>query len=480
MSDTLKEKTAKGLFWGALNSGTTQVLNMVIGVLLARILLVSDYGIIGMLTIFTAIAGNLQSSGFSNALINIKTPTHEDYNAVFWFNILSSFTIYIILFFCAPLIAWFFREPNLLVLCRFVFLAFVISAFGIVPNVIMTKQLMIKELTIAANIALVVSGITGIVLALSGQGYWSLAWQQLVYITVMNIYRYHYCSWRPTWYINFSPIKKMFSFSIKILATMILNTINNNILTFVFGRLFTAKEVGNFSQAYKWNFMAYSIVGNTLQQVAQPVLSSLTDDENEREKRVFRKMMRFTALLSFPCMFGFALIANDFIILFLGNKWIDSVPLMQILCIGGAFMPLYTLFQNLSISHQRSDIYMWCNLAQIVIQIAIILLCYKQGIVFMVTAFTLFNIVWLGVWFFVTRQLVNIRLNEILRDIVPFMGAAVLVILMAHLASMYIDMYLLSLIVKILTAATLYVIIMKLGRVKIFDECIDFILKRKR
>ena len=195
MSETLKEKTARGLFWGTLNSGTTQILNLVIGVFLARILSPGDYGIVGMLAIFTAIAGNLQSSGFSNALINIKEPTHGDYNAVFWFNILTSISIYIILFFCAPLIAWFFHVPALTNLSRFIFLTFVMSSFGIVPNVIMTKDLMIKELAISSNVALVLSGVTGITMALMGMTYWSLAWQQLIYITVMNIYRYYYCYW---------------------------------------------------------------------------------------------------------------------------------------------------------------------------------------------------------------------------------------------------------------------------------------------
>lgn len=479
MSETLKEKTARGLFWGTLNSGTTQILNLIIGVFLARILSPGDYGIVGMLAIFTAIAGNLQSSGFSNALINIKEPTHGDYNAVFWFNILTSISIYVILFFCAPLIAWFFHVPALTNLSRFIFLTFVMSSFGIVPNVIMTKDLMIKELTISSNVALVLSGITGITMALMGMTYWSLAWQQLIYITVMNIYRYYYCYWRPTWKVNFAPIKKMFGFSVKILITMILNTINNNILTFVFGRLFTTKAVGNFSQAYKWNQMAYSLVGNTLQQVAQPVLSSLTDDSRDREKRVFRKMMRFTAMLAFPCLFGLALISKEFILTLLGVKWIDSVLLMQILCLGGAFMPMYSLFQNLAISHQRSDTYMWCNFFQIIIQIGVILLCYKQGIVFMVVAFSVFNVLWLGAWFLATRRLIQLSLSEILSDTLPFMLLSALVMLGAFMVSMPFHSVALVLIIKILVAIILYIAVMRIFYSSIFDEVLDFFLKRK-
>ena len=132
MAETLKEKTAKGLFWGAMNSGSTQVLNILFGIFLARLLSPADYGIIGILTIFTLIAGNLQSSGFTQALVNLKHPTDRDYNSVFWFNVIVSFALYVVLFFSAPLIAAFFHQPCLVWLSRFVFLAFFISSFGIV------------------------------------------------------------------------------------------------------------------------------------------------------------------------------------------------------------------------------------------------------------------------------------------------------------------------------------------------------------
>ena len=136
-NENLKEKTAKGLFWGALNSGATQVLSLLLGIFLARLLSPDDYGIVGILAIFIAIAGNLQSSGFTQGLINLKAPTRRDYSAVFWFNIIASFSIYTILFFSAPLIADYFHQPALLKLSRLIFLGFVISSFGIAPSAYM-------------------------------------------------------------------------------------------------------------------------------------------------------------------------------------------------------------------------------------------------------------------------------------------------------------------------------------------------------
>ena len=127
----LKERTEQSLFWSMLNNGTLQVLNILFGVVLARLLTPGDYGIVGVLTIFTLIAGNLQSSGFTQALINLKSPQARDYNSVFWFNVIVSVVLYAILWFCAPLIASFFHEPVLIDVSRFVFLAFLISSLGI-------------------------------------------------------------------------------------------------------------------------------------------------------------------------------------------------------------------------------------------------------------------------------------------------------------------------------------------------------------
>ena len=155
--DTLKEKTAKSFFWGAMNNGVTQLLNFIIGIFLLRLLTPSDYGIVGVLTIFTLIAGNIQACGFTQGLSNLKSPTANDYNSVFWFNIIVSVAIYIILFISAPLIAWFFHQPKLISLSRFTFLSFLISSFGISRNAYMHKNMMNKERAIIGFVALVLS-----------------------------------------------------------------------------------------------------------------------------------------------------------------------------------------------------------------------------------------------------------------------------------------------------------------------------------
>ena len=477
MEGGLKEKTARGLLWGALNSGSTQLLNLIFGIILGRLLTPAEYGIVGVLSIFTLIAGNLQSSGFTQALVNLKAPRNEDYTAVFWFNTLTSFVLYALLFLSAPLIAQFFHQPCLVEVSRFVFLSFVISSFGIAHNAYMTKNMMNRELAIIGAIALLCSGGVATFLAFYGFSYWSLAWQQIIYITVLNIGRYYYTPWRPSWHFTFEPVRKMFGFSVKILITNIINTLSNNILTLLFGRLYPIKAVGDYSQAYKWNTMASAFVANAVGQVAQPVLASVKEEQG-RSVRVFRKMLRFTAFLSFPAMFGLAIISNEFILLTIGKRWLDAVPLLQMLCIGGAFVPFYTLYQNVAISNGRSDFYMFCNIAQIVLQLVIIAFFYHLGINTMVMVYTLFTIAWLFVWQWIAHRIIGLRFWEVIKDVMPTQCIALLVMATTYFVTLPLHHLLLLLICRILIAALLYAAIMKLLHVEMMDELLLFIKKR--
>ncbi|UPS44067.1 lipopolysaccharide biosynthesis protein [Prevotella sp. E15-22] len=479
--DNLKEKTAKGLFWGALNNGTIQVLNVLIGIMLGRKLSPEEWAPIGMIAIFSAIAGNLQSSGFSTAIVNMKAPTSNDYNAVFWFNTLVSAIVYLVLFACAPWIAWFFEQPCLTDLSRFIFLAFFISSFGISTNAYMMKNMMQREMTIVGVTALIISGITAIILAFQGYSYWSLAWQQVINAFVLVVGRWVFVKWRPSFKVDFTPIRRTFRFSMNILITMIINTVNNHILTFVFGKLFTRtpQVVGNFFQAFKWDTMAYQTVGGTIEQVAQPVLVNLRDNEDEsREVRVFRKMMRFTAFLAFPAMFGLSLVSEEFILATIGQKWIDCVPLLRVLCIGGAFMPFYSLYKNLIISQGRADLNMWLNISQIVLQFVLIFATYQQGILMVVYAYSILNVVWLLAWQFFAHRMIGLRLVHVLKDTLPFALISGAVMVASHFATMQFDNVYLLLTLRIVMAAVLYVGVMKLLRVKIMDECIKFLFKK--
>lgn len=478
----LKERTEQSLFWSMLNNGTLQLLNILFGVVLARLLTPGDYGIVGVLTIFTLLAGNLQSSGFTQALINLNPPRPEDYNSVFWFNVLVSVIMYLVLWMFAPLIAAFFHQPVLTELSRFVFIAFLISSLGIAHGGYMLKNMMNREIAIINLVALLCSGTVGVALAFNGYAYWSLAWQQVIYISVLNLGRYYYVHshWRPSFRIDFGPVRRMFGFAVNILFTNIINTLSGQVLTFIFGRFFPITQVGNFAQANKWNTQAHTFVSGTLGQVVQPVLVSVNDD-NERLKRVFRKLMRFTAFISFPVMLGLALVSKEFVELILGEKWLECIPQLQVLCVAGAFMPFYTVYQNLAIGCKRSDLYLLCNVGQIVLQIGIIVLCYycfSRSIIVVVTVYSVFMILWLSMWQAMTTRLINYKWAEALFDVAPFLLITIAVFVTTHFATTWIENSLLLLMLKVILAAGLYIAIMRLARVKIFEESLDFLLRK--
>lgn len=476
--ETLKEKTAKGLFWSALNNGSMQVLNIVIGVFLARLLSPSDYGLVGMLAIFTAVAGALQESGFTSALANIERPKDSDYNAVFWFSIIVCTCSYTVLFFAAPYIAGFFRHEELVGLSRFIFLSLFFSAAGTAPNAYLFKNLVVKETTVIRVVSLLISGGVGITLAFQGYAYWSLAWQQVLYIALTSIWKFFIIDWRPSLSIDFAPIRRMFSFSYKILITTVVNTLSQNLLTFIFGRLYPASVVGNFSQAFKWDTMASTFVSGTIASVAQPILVEVKRDSS-RQVHVFRKMLRFTAFLSFPAMFGLAMIANEFILLLISDKWADSIPLLRILCVSGAFLPFYTMYQNLMISRGKSAVYMGCTIALIVFQMITVLACYRQGVVVMVSIYTLVTIVWLLVWQWYAKQEIGLRLSDVMKDILPYLIVSAGVMLLTYYITRPIDNLVVLLLVRLLLAALLYFTVMRLAGSQILKECMAYFLRKR-
>jgi O-antigen/teichoic acid export membrane protein len=261
-----------------------------------------------------------------------------------------------------------------------------------------------------------------------------------------------------------------------ILGTMIINTLNANLLTFVLGKIYGRNVTGNFFQAYKWDSMAFSTVGGMLDQVAQPVMVSARDDNDpQREVRIFRKLTRFAAFLAFPAMFGLALVAHEFIIIALTDKWVDSIIPLQLLCLSGAFMPLYSLYKNLIISQRRSDVNLWLNIGQVVLQLLVIVAFYRAGFIAMVAAYSAFNILWLIVWHYYAKRLIGVRFRDTLRDILPFMLAALVVMALTWFCTLPIKNIFVLLPVRIALASILYFGIMKAAHAVILEECLAFV-----
>ena len=229
--ESLKEKTAKGLFWGSMNNGVQQIVGVVFGIILGRLLSQSDYGMMAMISVFSLVATALQDSGFRTALTNLHDPKDSDYNSVFWFNIIVGTLMYAVLFFCAPLIGRYYNAPDVVPLCRYAFLSIIIASLGTAQSAYLFKRLQAKQQAKAAMTAVLASSIVGSVMAWQGMAYWSLATQGLVYVSINTFMQWHYSPWRPSIRgITFEPVRRMFRFSFKILATTIMTHVNNNVL----------------------------------------------------------------------------------------------------------------------------------------------------------------------------------------------------------------------------------------------------------
>ena len=478
-SNNLKHTVAKGFLWGGMSNAICQCLSLFFGIFLARILTPDDYGPIGMLAIFSAIAGSLQDSGFVAAIANRKEVGFDDYNAVFWFNILVSMSMYGVLYASAPLIAEFFNQPVLVDLSRYSFLGFVISSFGIAPSAYLFRELKVKQKSIALMLSITATGIVGIIMALNGYSYWGIATHSIVYVLVRTIVCWYFTPWRPSFKVNFAPLKYLFAFSYRLLITNVFQRFNWNIFSFILGKFYSRVDVGNYTKSAEWFNMGGEVVNGMVNAVAQPVLAKIASD-NERRLRVFRKMMRFTAFVAFPLMLGMSLVAKELITVVITEKWLESAKMLQILAVWGAFMPLQSMFTNLLVSGGRSRIFMWCTIVQGLLTLGLLLAMSHFGIKPMLVAYCIFNALWLFVWLFFAQREISLKLSMFLRDVVPYMLLATFVMVATYFITRSIaDIYML-LLAKVAVAATMYISLAFMMRSEELGEIVTFLFKRKK
>ena len=474
---TLKEKTSKGLFWGGLSNGLLQLMNLLFAVIIGRILNPSDFGVVGVLTIFSAIASTMQESGFTAALVNRKEVDARDYNSVFWFNVLMSAALYLLLFFLAPFIARFFHNPVLVRLSRFTFLGFLIGSFGTAQNACLLKNMKVKQKALASITSVVVAGTLSVVLALNGFSYWGIAIQNVVSVTVNTLCLWIASSWRPSFHISLRRAWDMFGFSVKILITNVVAMANYHLFSVVFGRYYSEYEVGVYNQANKWNAAGYSTIDGLVHSVVLPALVEARDDK-VRQTRVFRKMIRFVAFVSFPLMLGLSLIAPDFITIFLTDKWAESGSLLRLLCVGGSVYSIATVMILLIISHGGSGVQMWNSIAMGIVQVIICVCFFRFGVNAMVVASMTVNVGWLLIWHRCVNRYLSYAIWDFLKDIGFYALVAVAVMVVTYFSTILIENIYLRCIGRIALAAALYILVMHLTGSAIFKESVHFVMSR--
>lgn len=477
---SLKERTARGLLWGGMSNGIMQLLGALFGLALMRLLTPADWGKVYMLNIFAALASTLQESGFIAALCNKKEPTDREYNAVFWFNLIVSGSLYIILWFLAPLIADFYGDPDLIPLARFLFLGFLLSGLGTVQRAYLFGHLMVRETSICGITAMLISGAVGVSMAWCGFAHWGIVAQSVMFVLAVQLMNWYYSSWRPSLHIDLRPAWEMFNFSSKLLITNVFNILNNHAFSVLLGKYFGNRQTGIYGTARKWDDMAAGTINGMVTAVAQPTLAQVADD-NGRYVQVFRKMLRFVCFISFPALLGLGMIAQEFILLAGGEKWAESGRILSLLCIHGAFFPITTLYSNLTISRGHSSVNMGCTIGQcLVVWVGLILLYLNgYGMLPMVIFFIMLNVGWLCIWQWWAKRLIGLRWHWVALDILPFLFFTIGVLAITWWITQTIDNLWLLMISRIVLAVVLYTSIMWISRAKIMRETMDYILHKK-
>lgn len=357
MADSLKNKAVRGVGWSFVDNIANSGITFLVGLVLARILTPAEYGVMAMVTIFIAISNSIVDSGFSNALIRKMNIERVDYNTVFYFNLVVSLVLYILLFLGAPVISTFFKEPILLDVMRVIGWVLVINALAIIPRTILVRNVDFKTQTKVSLISSILSAVVGIGMALTGSGVWSLVGQQLSRQFLNTMFLWLFCRWRPVWEFSVHSFKELFGFGSKLLVSGLIDTAYKNIYYLVIGRCYNSEDLGQYTRAEQFNTIFSSNLTTVVQRVSYPVLSSIQDEE-ERLREAYRRVIKVTMLVTFACMLGLAAVAKPLLVLLIGEKWLPAVYFLQIICFSGMLYPLHAINLNILQVKGRSDLFL--------------------------------------------------------------------------------------------------------------------------
>lgn len=352
---SLKQKTISALSWSFAGNFAGQVINFVIGIILARLLSPREYGLIGMVIIFTILTQPFINSGFSQALIRKKNCTDTEFSTVFYFNLFAGIFFYAIIYLAAPYISTFFNEPELTRITRVMALIIVIDAATIIQSTILTKDINFKLKTKIGLVASVFSGILGIVLAYNGFGVWSLVFRTMTDNSIKSLLLWINNRWKPKRIFSFRTLKELFGFSSKLLAGAILDKVYYNIYSLVIAKYFSAKELGLFTRAKMFKDFIAQNLSEMVGSVTFPVLASI-QDEPQRLIDAYRKIFSSINFIVWVALFVLAAIAEPLIITLIGEQWIESVIFLQLLCFVGVFYPIHALTRNILYVYGRSGL----------------------------------------------------------------------------------------------------------------------------
>lgn len=452
---SLKQKAVKGVFWSTVENFSAKGLQFVLGIILARILLPEDYGLIGMIMIFLAISVTFTDSGFSKALIQKKNRDEKDFSTVFYFNIVVAVCFYLILFICAPLISDFYEQVELINIIRVIGLIIIINSFAVVQRSKFMINLDFKTQTKASVLSIVVSGILSIYLAYSGFGVWALVIQALTRALINVVVLWFFSKWIPRDGFHFDRFKTLFSFGSKLLMARLLDTFYNNIYLIVIGKLFSAADLGFYTRAKQLKDFPSANITSILQKVTFPLLSGIQDDD-VKLKTNYRVIIKLSALVVFPLMIGLAALAEPTILVILTEKWSESIWMLQLLCFAGMWYPIHAMNLNVLNVKGRSDLFLRLEIIKKVIITIVLVVSIPFGIKAIIIGQICTSIIALAINTYYTNRIISYSFIQQLSDIFGVLIVSLLMGTLIYFVIGYVDDNRFKLLIGLLVGIPFY------------------------
>lgn len=417
---SLKEKTLRGLSWSFVDNFAAQTISFVVGIVLARLIAPSEYGIVAYITFFVAISTSLVEGGFDSALIRKKDCTSTDYSTVFYYNLAIGIILYLLLLLLAPMAESFFEAPGFAFILRIAGFVLVINALGSIQQTLMSKRIDFKTKTKISLSSNIFAGIISIILAYKGFGVWSLVWKTLLGQLLTTVLLWLFNDWRPTMVFSIKSFRELFGFGYKLALSGLIDTVYKNIFYPIIGKNFSPATLGQYTRASQYKTLFSSTLTNNIQRVTYPVLSTIQDDP-EKLKSGYRKMIKSTMLITFICMLGLASIAKPMVLILIGEKWLPCVPYLQLMCFSGMFYPLHAMNLNVIMVIGRSDLFLKLEIIKKILYIPLILIGIYLGVIALLIGSIIYSTICYLLNSYYSADLIRYPTKEQIMDILPFL-----------------------------------------------------------
>lgn len=455
MAENLKQKTVTGVSWSFVEQVLTRGVNFIIGIILARLLSPTDYGLVGMIAVFIAVSQIFIDGGLTNALIRTKDPSEKDFSTVFIINIVLSLLFYFILVVSAKPIADFYNQPILKPFLRTIALTLVISSFCSIHNTILNIRVDFKTKSVVSVITALVSGGAGIFCAYKGYGVWALAVQSVGATIVSTILLIALVRWWPKTGFSKESFRRLFSYSSKLLASGLIRAIYDNAYNIVIGKMFSAASLGQYTRASQFPTVANSTLTSTFNRVAFPILSRIQDDNN-RLIGVYEKYIKLFCFVTFPILLWMCGCARPFVLFLLTEKWIDCAPLLQVLCFSLLINGVTSINLNLLYVKGRSDLVLRLEVIKKTIAVIILFISMFFGLMAMCIGQVIFSFIDFGLNTYYTKKILNYGLGAQLKSMAPYFLCAAVVMAEGLLLSHLIQTPWISLTVSVIVCPATY------------------------